>query len=224
MQTAAPHRRLPIVVLLSGRGSNLEAILNAIQHGELNVDVRAVISNRANAPGLDIARAAGIETRILNASDYPDRESFDTAMQQLIDQFEPVLVVLAGYMRILSDPFVQHYAGRLLNIHPSRLPAFRGLNTHQRAIDAGASEHGASVHFVTEELDGGPVVLQGTVPVRADDTAESLAERVLAQEHLIYPMVLQWYAEGRLEWRDGEVLLDSRVLKSPQQFAGPGSV
>ncbi len=219
MHTADPHRRLPIVVLLSGRGSNLQAILDAIQSGELNAEVRAVISNRADAPGLDIARAAGIETRLLDAGDYPDRERFDAAMQQLIDQFEPALVVLAGYMRILSAPFVQHYAGRLLNIHPSLLPAFRGLNTHQRALDAGVAQHGASVHFVTEELDGGPVVLQSVVPVQTEDTAASLAARVLVQEHRLYPVVLQWFAEGRLAWRDGQVLLDGKALNSPQQYS-----
>ena len=210
---------LPIVVLLSGRGSNFKAILDAIHNDGLPVEIRAVISNSIEAPALSYAQQAGIQTHALNADDYPSRKSFDHALQSLIDTFEPALVVLAGYMRILTEDFVQHYAGRLINIHPSLLPEFRGLNTHQRALDAGATQHGASVHFVTEELDGGPVVLQVSVPVNQDDTSETLAARVLEQEHRIYPMVLRWFAEGRLDWNDGQVLLDGQPLTSPQQLS-----
>lgn len=212
--------RLPVVVLLSGRGSNFKAILDAIERDGLPVEVRAVFSNKADARGLAYARNAGIDTIVLNPGDYPDRYSFDRAMQARIDAYQPALVLLAGYMRILSGDFVRHYAGRLLNIHPSLLPAFRGLDTHQRALDAGVSEHGASVHFVTEELDSGPVVLQAVVPVKAGDTAETLARRVLEQEHRIYPLALRWFAEGRLDWNRGQVLFDGQALHSPQRLAG----
>lgn len=213
------HPLLPVVVLLSGRGSNFKAILDAIDNDGLPVRVGAVISNRSDAKGLDYARQAGIQTYALNAEDYPDRDSFDQAMLAIIDSCDPALVVLAGFMRILTSGFVQHYRGRLINVHPSLLPDFRGLNTHQRVLEAGARQHGASVHFVTEELDSGPVVLQAMICVHPDDTSETLAARVLAEEHRIYPQVLRWFAERRLDWNNGQVLLDGKHLTSPQRMS-----
>ncbi len=208
---------LPIVILLSGRGSNFKAIVDAINNDGLPVKICAVVSNRSDAKGLAYAQHAGLQTRSLNADNYPSRERFDQAMQDCIDTFNPTLVVLAGYMRILTADFVRHYAGRLINIHPSLLPEFRGLDTHRRALEAGVKQHGASVHFVTEELDGGPIVLQASVPVIEDDTSESLAARVLTAEHRIYPKVLGWFAENRLDWNNGQVLLDGKPLTSTPQ-------
>ncbi len=206
---------LPLVVLISGRGSNLQSLMDARARGELPVDIRAVISNRADAAGLERARAAGIETAVLTAEGHPSREAYDRDLMALVDRYQPGLVVLAGFMRILSPAFVAHYRGRLLNIHPALLPAFRGLHTHERALAAGVAEHGASVHFVTEELDGGPVIVQARVPVKPGDTPERLAARVLRQEHRIYPLAVRWFAEGRLRWEDGRVLLDGRPLSRP---------
>ena len=197
-----------IVVLISGRGSNLQSIIDKARDGSLAVEVRAVISNEADAYGLERARRAGITTRILSHRDFKSREAFDDALMALIDGFEPSLVVLAGFMRILTPGFVTHYAGRLMNIHPSLLPEFPGLDTHQRAIDAGVAEHGVSVHFVTPSLDGGPVIIQARVPVRKHDDAETLAARVLEQEHVIYPQAIGWFAEGRLSIDGDRVLLD----------------
>ena len=209
---------LPIVVLLSGHGSNFKAILEAIHNDGLPIEVCAVISNRTDAKGLTYAQRAGIQTHALNSDDYSDRKEFDQVMQKLIDKYEPALIVLAGYMRILTNEFVQHYTGRLINIHPSLLPEFRGLNTHQRAIEAKVTQHGASVHFVIEELDSGPVVLQKSIAVYRDDTRETLASRVLKEEHRLYPVVLRWFAEGRLDWNNGQVLLDGQLLASPKQL------
>jgi len=206
---------LPIVILISGRGSNMQAILEQAAQGELGVDIRAVISNRPDAEGLQTAAAAGITTAIVDHRDYADREQYDQALRVAIDSYQPALVVLAGFMRILTPAFVQHYQGRLINIHPSLLPAFRGLNTHQRALDAGVSEHGASVHYVTEELDGGPVVAQFRVPVLDDDTAASLGARVLKIEHHLYPTVIGWIATGRLRYRNGMAYLDDQPLLTP---------
>lgn len=191
-------RRLPTVILISGRGSNLHAILRAVAEQALPIDIRAVISNRPAAPALTLARDADIPTEILDHTAFPDRQSFDDALQNLIDSHTPELVVLAGFMRILSPSFVSHYHGRMLNIHPSLLPAFTGLDTHRRALEAGVDEHGASVHFVTHALDGGPVVLQAHVPPLPGDTAATLAARVLEAEHRIYPQAIRWFAEGRL--------------------------
>ncbi len=197
-----------IVVLISGRGSNLQSIIDKARDGSLAVKVRAVISNEPDAYGLERARRAGITTRILNHRDFKSREAFDDALMALIDGFEPSLLVLAGFMRILTPGFVNHYAGRLMNIHPSLLPEFPGLDTHQRAIDAGVAEHGVSVHFVTPSLDGGPIIIQARVPVRRDDDAETLAARVLEQEHVIYPQAIGWFAEDRLSIDGNRVLLD----------------
>ena len=210
------HAPLKLVVLISGRGSNLKAILEAIDAGKLPAVVSAVITNRVDAPGLAYASERAIDTLVLDAADYPDRDAYDHALQGMIDLFNPGLVVLAGFMRILSSAFVHHYTGRLINIHPSLLPEFRGLNTHQRAIEAGAEEHGASVHFVTEELDGGPVIAQVRVPVLPGDDADTLAQRVLEQEHRLYVTVIQWIAEGRVTLEDDGVHFDGDVLKAPK--------
>ncbi|WP_297529301.1 phosphoribosylglycinamide formyltransferase [Thiohalobacter sp.] len=212
------NEKLPIVVLISGRGSNLQSIIDQAASGELPVDIRAVISNRPDAAGLERARAAGIETAVVDHRDYPGRETFDAALARCIDRYRPRVVVLAGFMRILTPGFVRHYRGRLLNIHPSLLPAYRGLNTHQRALADGARRHGASVHFVTEELDGGPVILQAKVPVHPDDTPETLAARVLAEEHRLYPAALRLLAEGRIRLDNGQALLDDRPLETPLQL------
>ena len=216
------NRPLSIVVLISGRGSNLQSIVDATAGGELPVEIRAVISNVPGALGLERARQAGIEAVTLDHRRFEDRESFDAALARLIDRYHPGLVVLAGFMRILTPGFVEHYRGRMLNIHPSLLPAFQGLHTHARAIEAGATEHGASVHFVTEELDGGPVIAQARVPVLPGDDPDTLAARVLEQEHVLYPAVIRWFAEGRLELRDGEVWMDGKPLERPVRIAASG--
>ena len=200
-----------VVVLISGSGSNLQALLDdQAQHGKSTI--RAVISNRADAYGLTRARNAGVATEVIDHKGYADRVAFDQALIELIDQYQPDLVVLAGFMRILSAEFVHHYQGRLINIHPSLLPKHKGLNTHQRALEAGDREHGCSVHFVTPELDGGPVVAQAIVGIWPDDDPQSLAMRVHQQEHRIYPMVVRWFAEGRLRLSDNGAMLDDQLL------------
>jgi len=209
---------LSLVVLISGRGSNLKAILDAIERGDLPAVVSAVISTSPDAPGLEYARHRHIDTLALDAADYPERNGYDRALQGLIERFSPDLVVLAGFMRILSAGFVRRFRGRIINIHPSLLPAFRGLRTHQRALEAGAREHGASVHFVTEELDGGPVITQVRVPVLPGDDAAKLAARVLREEHRLYPQTLRWLAEGRICWDGEQVLFDGQALSQPQQL------
>jgi phosphoribosylglycinamide formyltransferase-1 len=206
---------LPIVVLISGTGSNLRVIAEQAADGTLPVEIRAVISDKPEAKGLAWAAAQGIPTVALSPRDYPDRATFDRALADTVASYAPGLVVLAGFMRILGDAFVERFAGRLVNIHPSLLPKYRGLHTHRRALEAGDREHGASVHFVTRELDGGPVVLQARVPVRDVDDEATLAARVLAQEHLIYPECIGWFAAGRLRLRDGCVFLDGHRLETP---------
>lgn len=201
-----------VVVLLSGSGSNLQAMIDSFKGVDNPVRISAVISNRADAFGLQRARDAGIEARVLDHKAFEGREAFDTALIELIDTFKPKLVVLAGFMRILSAAFVRHYQGRLLNIHPSLLPLYKGLHTHQRALDAGDREHGCSVHFVTEELDGGPLVVQAVIPVELNDSPASLAQRVHAQEHQIYPLAIRWFAEGRLSLGEQGALLDGQLL------------
>jgi len=207
--------RLPIVVLISGTGSNLRAIADQARAGSLPVEIRAVVSDRAEAAGLAWAADAGIATVALSPRAFPDRAAYDRELAAQVERFRPGLVVLAGFMRILGDEFVDRFAGRLLNIHPSLLPKYRGLHTHRRALEAGDREHGASVHFVTRELDGGPVVLQVRVPVRDGDDEATLATRVLAEEHRIYPECIGWFAAGRLQMRDGAIFLDGRRLASP---------
>ena len=201
-----------VVVLLSGTGSNLQALIDSTRTGDSPVRIAAVISNRSDAYGLQRARDAGIDTRSLDHKAFDGREAFDSALIELIDAFKPKLVVLAGFMRILSADFVRHYEGRLLNIHPSLLPKYKGMHTHQRALDAGDREHGCSVHFVTEELDGGPLVVQAVVPVESGDSAQTLAQRVHTQEHRIYPLAVRWFAEGRLILGDQGALLDGQLL------------
>ncbi|KAA0875151.1 phosphoribosylglycinamide formyltransferase [Nitrincola tapanii] len=197
-----------VVVLISGSGSNLQAILDKIEAGQ----VVAVISNRADAFGLKRAELAGIPSQILDHKGFSDRLSFDQAMMQAIDTYQPDLVVLAGFMRILSPEFVQHYSGRLFNIHPSLLPLYKGMHTHQRALDAGDLEHGCSVHFVTEELDGGPLVIQAKTPILTSDDAASLQERVHSLEHIIYPLAVDWFCAGRLRLTAEGVWLDDQLL------------
>jgi phosphoribosylglycinamide formyltransferase 1 len=188
-----------IVVLISGRGSNMRALLDA------GLPVSAVISNRADAEGLSLAAARGVETRVVEHRGHATREAFDAALAAEIDRSAPRLVALAGFMRILTPGFTARYAGRLLNIHPSLLPAFPGLHTHERALAAGVKVHGCTVHFVTAELDHGPIVVQAAVPVLADDDAARLAARVLEQEHVVYPRAVRWFLDGRLDLRNGVV-------------------
>ena len=216
-----PSTPCDVVVLLSGTGSNLQALIDSTRTGASPVRIRAVISNRADAYGLQRASAAGIDTAVLDHKAFDGREAFDAALVELIDGFAPQLVVLAGFMRILSAGFVRHYQGRLLNIHPSLLPKYKGLHTHRRALEAGDAEHGCSVHFVTEELDGGPLVVQAVVPVTSDDTAESLAQRVHHQEHQIYPLAVHWFAEGRLRLGEHGALLDGQPLAASGHLIRP---
>jgi len=197
-----------IVILISGRGSNMEAIVRASQSEAWPARIAAVISNRPGAAGLDFARDHGIPTATLDHKNFPNRDAFDAELVQLIDSFKPDLVVLAGFMRILTGDFVRHYEGRLLNIHPSLLPLFPGLATHEQALEAGVREHGATVHFVTEALDHGPIVIQASVPVLLDDTADTLAKRVLKQEHIIYPRAVRWFIDNRLSIDQNRVLID----------------
>ncbi|WP_198120837.1 phosphoribosylglycinamide formyltransferase [Massilia rhizosphaerae] len=200
-----------IVILISGRGSNMEAIVRAQQAEAWPARIAAVISNKPDAKGLAFAQSHGIPTAVVPNKEFPTREAFDAALQETIDRFEPDLVVLAGFMRILTAPFVEHYAGRMLNIHPSLLPLFPGLHTHQQALDAGVEEHGATVHFVTAELDHGPAVIQARIPVLPGDTEDSLAQRLLAEEHVIYPQAVRLFIEDRLSIEDGEV----RIAATP---------
>jgi phosphoribosylglycinamide formyltransferase-1 len=207
-----------IVVLVSGQGSNLQALIDACQQGRLHASLAAVFSNKAGAYGLERAREAGIPAHALDAREFSSREAFDAALAEQIDAYAPDLIVLAGYMRILSAAFVRHYAGRMLNIHPSLLPKYPGLHTHRQALANRDAEHGTSVHFVTEELDGGPVVLQAKVPVFAGDSEEDLQARVQVQEHQIYPLVAEWFVSGRLAMREGAVWLDGGRLP-PEGYA-----
>ncbi|KJG15584.1 phosphoribosylglycinamide formyltransferase [Photobacterium angustum] len=203
-----------IVVLISGSGSNLQAIIDACSAGLIkNSQITAVISNKENAYGLERARNANIEAIHIAPNQYTDREQYDEALADCIEQFKPDVVILAGFMRILSADFVRRFKGKMLNIHPSLLPKYPGLNTHQRAMDAGDNVHGTSVHFVTEELDGGPVILQARVPIFDNDTVEEVTARVQKQEHAIYPLVTQWLAENRLTMSsDGKAILDGIEL------------
>ncbi|MBB5407095.1 MULTISPECIES: phosphoribosylglycinamide formyltransferase [Paraburkholderia] len=207
-----------LVILISGRGSNMEAIVRACASEGWPARVAAVIANRPDAAGLAFAASHGIATAVVDHRQFPDRDSFDAALAEQIDAIAPDLVVLAGFMRVLTERFVDHYAARMLNVHPSLLPSFPGLKTHQQALDAGVRFHGASVHFVTSKLDHGPIVLQSAVPVEAGDTAQTLAARVLATEHIIYPRAVRWFVEGRL------ALDGSRVTLTPSEpqwlFAG----
>ncbi|BET97207.1 phosphoribosylglycinamide formyltransferase [Xenorhabdus taiwanensis] len=207
-----------IVVLVSGNGSNLQSIIDACQQNRINGYVAAVFSNNADAYGLQRAEQADIPAHFINPKAYADRTSYDIALLTAIDQYNPDLVVLAGYMRILSPGFVQHYYGRLLNIHPSLLPKYPGLHTHRKAIENGDKEHGTSVHFVTEELDGGPIILQAKVPIFVGDKEEEVIGRVQTQEHNIYPLVIGWFLDQRLLMEGNNAIMDGKVLP-PQGYA-----
>ena len=204
-----------MVILISGRGSNMRALLEA------GLPVRCVVSNNSAADGLSFARARGVSTHVVDHHKFPSRETFDTALAEIIDQYQPDLVALAGFMRILSVPFVNHYRGRLINIHPSLLPAFPGLDTHTRALHEGVRIHGCTAHFVTAQLDHGPVIIQAAVPVLADDTSETLSARVLAHEHQIYPQAARWFLQGQLTLVNDHVEIETtshgqEVLYSPR--------
>ncbi|WP_121144738.1 phosphoribosylglycinamide formyltransferase [Orbus hercynius] len=201
-----------IVVLVSGSGSNLQAIIDACHTKQINGQIVAVISNKADVYALERAKQAHIATHVINHQDYSSREAFDQMVAKQIDHYQPDLIVLAGYMRILSADFVQRYIGKMLNIHPSLLPKYPGLHTHRRAIEAGDGDHGTTVHFVTEELDGGPIVLQAKVPIFSNDEESDVIERVIAQEHQIYPLVIKWFCDNRLEMRDGKAYLDHKPI------------
>ncbi|WP_339890327.1 phosphoribosylglycinamide formyltransferase [Neptuniibacter pectenicola] len=201
-----------IVVLISGSGSNLQAIMDAIDTGQINGRIEAVLSNKADAFGLQRAQNANIPAITLKHTDFDDRHHFDQAMIEKIDQYNPDLIVLAGFMRILTPEFVRHYQGRMFNIHPSLLPKYKGLHTHQRAIDAGDTEHGCTVHFVSEELDGGPLAVQGKVSIDVDDNEESLQQKVHAVEHVIYPLAVELYCANRLMWTQDGVVMDGNTL------------
>jgi len=215
-------RKIRLVVLISGRGSNLQAILDQAASGELPVEVAAVISNRPGVQGLERAQRAGVPTLELDHQPYADRPAFEAALIERIDPYQPDLVILAGFMRVLTAGFTEHYRGRLFNIHPSLLPKFRGLHTHEQAIAAGEDEHGASIHFVTAELDGGPVIVQARVPVLSGDDPDILAARVLEQEHRLYPQAIRWFAEGRLQLMGEQVCFDGAVLEQPLRLEQDG--
>lgn len=201
-----------LVILISGSGSNMVAIAEAVKNGDIDADISCVISNRPQAAGLEKAEKLGLETDVLDHTLYPDRKDFDTGLLRMIEEYQPDLVVLAGFMRILTPEFTRYFEGRMINIHPSLLPEYQGLNTHQRAIDAGDDIHGVTVHFVTEELDGGPNAIQAIVPVYDGDDATSLQKRVQQQEHIIYPIATKWFCEGRLNMKAGKAELDGQPL------------
>ena len=204
-----------IAVLISGSGSNLQAIINHQKQYPHLYNIVQVISNKPNVLGLKRAQQAGIENRVIDHTQFSSRASFDSAVQTVLDECKVDLVILAGFMRILTEAFTQHFLGRMLNIHPSLLPKYTGLHTHQRALEAGDTEHGLSVHFVTPELDEGPAILQAKVCIDADDSIESLQHKVHQQEHLAYPLVIQWFAEGRLTFQSGQACFDQTPLTRP---------
>lgn len=204
--------KIRTVVLISGSGSNLQALIDACSYPDFPAQIVAVISNRPDAFGLHRAQQQGIPTAVLDHRPFATREAFDAELQSVIDGYAPDLVVLAGFMRILTPALVTHYLGRMLNIHPSLLPLYPGLHTHRRALEAGDREHGATVHFVTPELDGGPPVVQASVPIEAGDSEETLAKRVLTREHMIYPLAVRWFAEGKLVLKDGRALFEDRAI------------
>jgi phosphoribosylglycinamide formyltransferase-1 len=213
--TAERIRPLDVAVVISGRGSNMLAIAAACRRGDIHARVVRVIADRPSAAGLAAAAACGLDTRLIPASEYAARSDFETALAASIDGSGAQLVALAGFMRILTPAFTTHYAGRLLNIHPSLLPDYRGLHTHQRVLDAGEAWHGVTVHYVTAELDGGPRILQARIAVRRDDTAETLSARIQQREHVLYPRVVGWIAADRLQWRDGLPWFDGGPLREP---------
>ncbi len=210
--------RLAIVVLISGGGSNLQSLIDAVKAGRINAKIRAVISNQPNAYGLQRAQNHGIATDVVDHRQYSSRHEFEEVLRNKIETYNPELILMAGFMRVLTEAFVTHYRGRLLNIHPSLLPEFRGLHTHIRAIEADAKLHGCSVHFATSDLDSGPVIIQASVPVHSDDNAEALAARVLEKEHIIYPLAVKLYCDHRLRLSANTVQLDGKSLVKPLQL------
>lgn len=202
-------------ILISGSGTNLQAFIDRVAGGVLDLELSVVLSNRPDAYGLVRARDAGIPTACIEHGQFSGRDTFDRAVAATLDEWRPDLLVLAGFMRILSAGFVEHYAGKILNIHPALLPAYPGLNTHQRVLDAGDEWHGSTVHFVTEKLDGGPRILQGRLPIDASESAEQLAARVQTIEHQIYPEAAGWVGEGRVEFRDGKTWIDGKLALEP---------
>lgn len=207
--------RCKTAILISGSGSNLQSFIDRVDSGEIDLELSVVFSNKPDAYGLQRARQAGIATACIEHGSYDDRETFDRAIAAKLDEWQPELLILAGFMRILSPWFVKHYEGRVLNIHPALLPAYPGLDTHQRVLDAGETWHGSTVHFVTEELDGGPCILQGKLRVNHHETAEQLCARVQAVEHQIYPQAADWFGKGRLKFKDGGAWLDDNRLDEP---------
>lgn len=205
-------KRPRLVVLISGSGSNLQAFIDASQNGTLNADIVGVVSNKADVLGLERAKKSNIPCEVLDHREFADRESFDAELGERISSYQPDLVILAGFMRILTPEFVNRFAGHIINIHPSLLPKYPGLHTHQRAIDAGDNAAGATVHFVTSDLDGGPAIIQAEVPINNGDNADILASRILIQEHQIFPLAAQWFCEGRLTLNNGIPHLDQKAL------------
>ncbi|MFT4822888.1 MAG: phosphoribosylglycinamide formyltransferase-1 [Halioglobus sp.] len=203
-----------IAVLISGRGSNLQAFIDAITTKQLDAEISLVLSNRPDAAGLERAASIGIATGCVNHREFSSREDFDSALVTCLDEYNIDLVILAGFMRILTPVFIDAFAGRLLNIHPSLLPKYPGLNTHQRALDAGDTQAGATVHFVTAELDGGPAILQAAVPITEHDTADTLAQRIIIEEHCIYPIAAKWFLGGRLKLTEQGAIFDGQILPS----------
>ena len=202
-------------ILISGSGTNLQSFIDQVSDGHLQVDIAVVFSNRPDAYGLTRARKAGIQTACIEHGDFENRETFDRSIAAALDQFEPGLIILAGFMRILSPWFVRHYEGKVLNIHPALLPLYPGLNTHARVLEAGDKHHGSTVHFVTDQLDGGPRIIAGRTEVKAGETADELQARVQAMEHQIYPQAAQLFAEGRATYENGEAWLDGKLLSDP---------
>ncbi len=213
--------RLRLGVLISGRGSNMQAIARACREDRIHAEVAVVVADREDAPGIALARELGLTTAVVPWKSFADRAAFERALARVLEAHRAEIIVLAGFMRILSAEFVERFAGRLINIHPALLPKYRGLDTHRRCLAAGDTEHGASVHFATAELDGGPVILQSRIEVRPSESEDELAARVLATEHVILPRVLGWLADGRLTWRDGRGWLDGQPLDAPivERFA-----
>ena len=217
-----PGAPLTLVVLISNQGSNLQAIIDAIANQEIHANIVAVVSDNPRAPGLRRAKNAGIPTAVTERADFATREDFDSRLLQLVRDYDPGLVVLAGFMHILDDEFVEHFAGRLLNVHPSLLPKYPGLNTYRRVLAAKDGLHGCSIHFVSSRVDGGPVVAQTEVPIRADDDESSLSARVQASEHKLYPMVIGWFANGGLQCQYETIMLDGKRLAKPRKIAFTG--
>ena len=216
MNSSVQGAKTRAVILVSGSGSNLQAFIDQVASDQLDIDIRLVVSNKPKAFGLERATHAGIKNTCVNHRDYASRLEFDQAMIERIDQEQPDIIILAGFMRILTPEFVNHYESRLINIHPSLLPKYPGVDTHQRALEAGDTWHGASIHFVVPEVDAGPIILQGRLTIQANDTPDSLQQRIHKIEHKLYPLAVKWFSQGRLTTSDGQILLDGET--SPKQL------